>query len=79
MKCDKCGSDRILKVCGKTSDMFNCHYKNIEHDGYVPDNIHVGDDGYGDYVQFDLCMECGKIQGKFPVSDEQIENAINKA
>ena len=31
----------------------------------------------GDYLEFKLCMECGQIQGKFPVSDEKVFEACN--
>ena len=79
MSCDKCSSDRIISIGGKTSDMFNCQYKDIDHGGYVPEGIIIGDGGYGDYIQFNLCLECGKIQGKFPISDNQVKKAIEDA
>ena len=79
MECDKCNGDRILSVNGKTSDLCYISYKDIDHDGYVPEGIIVGDGGYGDYINFDLCLDCGKVQGKFPISDEQVKSAIESA
>jgi len=76
--CDNpnCKSDRIAFINGKTSDMCQFSYKDIDKDGYVPKGIIIGDDGYGDYIIFYFCLECGKIQGEFPVSDERVENAV---
>jgi len=76
MKC-KCGSERIMSISGKTSDMFSCSYGDIEHQGYVPNGIVIGEDGYGDYIQFDFCLECGKIQGDFPISDARVKKALD--
>jgi hypothetical protein len=76
MNCDKCGSDRVMSISGKTSDMCCCRYKDLESDGYVPKGIVVGEGGYGDYIQFSFCLECGKIQGKFPVSEAKVKQAL---
>jgi len=76
--CDNpnCNSDRIASICGKTSDMCSFQYKDIDANGYVPQGIVIGEDGYGDYIQFKFCLECGKIQGNFPISDEQVERSV---
>ena len=77
MNCDKCNSNRIAFINGKTSDMCQFAYKDIDVNGYVPhDGIIVGDGGYGDYINFHFCLDCGKIQGDFPISDEQVNKAI---
>ena len=75
MSC-KCGSDRIARVSAKCSDLcwVGVPHISIEKDGYVPTNIGLGDDS--DYVDMDYCLECGCIQGRFPVSDAQIERAF---
>lgn len=62
MKCDKCSSERIAVVGGKTSDLCSVYLDGKEHVGYVP----KGPFGEGDYIEFSLCMDCGKMQGKFP-------------
>jgi len=66
--CDnpKCNSERIASINGKTSDMCNFQYKDINTEGYVP-RLVIGDQ-YGDYIEFEFCLECGKIQGSFPIS-----------
>jgi hypothetical protein len=63
--CQKCTSDRILEINGKTSDLCFARFKGKEYDGYVPCGFGV-DDGTGDYLEFDLCLECGQVQGKWP-------------
>lgn len=75
--CDSptCNSDRIALLNGKTSDQCQFQYKDIDTDGYVPKGILIGDQ-YGDYIQFEFCLECGKIQGKFPISDARVNKAI---
>jgi hypothetical protein len=66
MNCQKCQSDRILKISAKCADLCFAAYKGIEQCDYAPDD--VGLDG-GDYVAFNFCLECGTIQGKWPKTD----------
>jgi len=73
MKCQRCESERILKFSGKTSDLFSCYYMGKEHQGYVPKGIGINDK-YRDYLQGRLCMECGQVQGEFPVPGPDIED-----
>ena len=70
MGCQKCGSDRIMEINGKTSDLFYGRYKNNETDGYVPDDI--GFQGGGDYIDFDYCLECGQMQGEWPIPEPDL-------
>lgn len=71
-----CGSNRIARVTAKCSDLcwVQVPHLNAEKDGYVPTNIGLGDDE--DYVDVDFCLDCGRLQGKFPVSDAQIKKAF---
>ena len=79
MSCQRCKKDRVIYVQGKTSDMCFVRYKDKEHDGYVPDSIGLKDDGaYGDYVQIEYCLECGQVQGKFPIDDETVFDALER-
>lgn len=71
MNCNSCGSDRILTVSGKTSDCCYYAFKGKENDGYVPDELGIGS---GDYIEFSYCLECGKIQDKFPIKDPIFED-----
>jgi len=69
-KCIRCGSDRVISISGKTSDCYGHNYNGKNYDGYVPDNIGIGGD---DYIEFDLCLECGQVQDKFPKQDPDVE------
>ena len=69
MECQSCGSERILSISGKVSDKFVLWLYNNnekEYDGYVPDDLEIGGN---DYIEFNYCLECGQIQGDFPVMD----------
>lgn len=70
MKCDKCESDRIAQVGAKCSDRFDLSIKKANYDGYVPGGFGIG---VGDYIRFSLCLNCGKLQGRFPLPPTQIE------
>jgi len=72
-----CGSNRIARVSAKCSDLcwVAVPHLNAEKDGYVPTNIGLGDDE--DYVDVEFCLDCGRLQGKFPVSDAQIKRAFS--
>ena len=65
MTCDKCESKRILMLSAKCSDLFHAYIGDKEINGYVPNNLNIGG---GDYVEFNSCLDCGKIQGEFPVN-----------
>ena len=72
--CDKCGSRRVAHVSGKCSDRFHAELGPIKSDGYVDSRwgIDKGSIGGGKYIDIDLCMNCGKVQGPFPITDEQL-------
>lgn len=68
-KCISCPSERLLTVSGKVSDMFGAHDVKIDYNGYVPYGLNIGG---GDYITFQYCLNCGTIQGKFPITEEQV-------
>jgi hypothetical protein len=72
MSCQRCKSDRILKVSAKCSDGFMSTFDGRDYEGYVPGDIGIGG---GDYIQFDLCMDCGQIQGDFPLGKAELETS----
>jgi hypothetical protein len=39
--------------------------------GYVPSGVGVGG---GDYLKFDYCLDCGQIQGKWPIQSSDFES-----
>lgn len=71
MHCQKCNSTRIAEIGGKVSDMcFISLPNNKEHDGYVPDDMGIG---CGDYLGFSLCLDCGQVQGNWPLPLSKLE------
>ena len=68
-ECQKCKSENIINLSAKCSDMCFTTYKSFEKDGYVP---HIVPLGGGDYVQITVCIECGQVQGDFPISEEDV-------
>ena len=74
MSCQRCKSQRIISIGGKTSDMFDMSFGDKEYNGYVPSNLFFGRGG--DYFRLEICAECGQVQAEFPVSDNQIIKAI---
>ena len=76
MACKHCESERIACVNAKCSDLgyFECEHLNIDHDGYLP---YIPNVCGGDYAEVEFCLECGMIQGDFPISDETVKNAVD--
>jgi hypothetical protein len=66
MGCQKCKSERVLTVGGKCDDMFYMSMGDQEYDGYIPNNLGIGGDGH---IDFDYCLDCGTIQGDFPIEE----------
>lgn len=78
MKCDKCQSERVAEITAKCSDMCSYSLKDSKMHGnyYAPDDMGIGG---GDYIEFNWCLECGKIQGDFPLPTSAIEKDITDA
>lgn len=74
--CQKCNSLRLASVSAKCSDRGWVQVGNTEHQGYIPHDL--GIDG-GDYVAFTYCLECGQMQGNFPLPQADIEKDIADA
>lgn len=78
MFCQNCHKNRILSVNGKCSDMCDVQSSDIggmSYDGYVPRDLNIGG---GDYIEFEMCLDCGQVQGKFPISAETVAKALGK-
>lgn len=69
-ECSKCASERIAHINAKCSDMCFVNIGDQEHDGYVPRDLGVGG---GDYVEIDLCLACGHVQGEWPLPPTKLE------
>ena len=71
MACQRCQSDRVLDVSAKCSDLFSASTPSSEYDGYVP--AHIGLGKGGDMIHLAYCLDCGQIQGTFPIAKDEIE------
>ena len=72
----KCGSERIASITAKCSDLcFTYLPGRKEIEGYVVDEIGIGG---GDYVEFDYCLDCGQMQGTFPITEETIDEVLDQ-
>lgn len=70
MLCKKCQSTRIAEVSAKCSDLCAVKIGGHESIDYVPQDMGIGG---GDYCAFKFCMNCGVIQGKFPLNKSRLE------
>lgn len=63
-ECKRCETP-LLSVSAKCSDRFSLRGGGINHGGYVPKGIGLGDNG--DYVRFSYCPNCGQMGGAWPL------------
>ena len=70
MSCKNCKSKRTANITAKCSDMCFVSIGSKEKDGYVPGDMNIGG---GDYVEIELCLDCGMVQGKFPLKPTALE------
>jgi hypothetical protein len=68
MICDSCKSDRVLKTYCKAKDLIVLEYKNKIVYKDMLDCCIIEDEN----IELDLCLQCGKIQGNFPVNDPKL-------
>lgn len=70
MPCQRCDSRRIVTISGKCADMAHTSIGNAKENGYVPLDLGVGG---GDYIRVKYCLECGQLQGEWPLPQAEIE------
>lgn len=70
MSCRVCESPRIVAVNAKCSDMCFVNIADKEHDGYVPTDMGIGG---RDYIDMRVCLNCGAVQGTFPLPRTELE------
>jgi hypothetical protein len=73
MSCQRCKSARILSVSGHASDCFGWSLGNRSDNGYLPSDFGIGG---GDDIEIDLCLDCGQLQGKWPMSKTNLEKPM---
>ena len=67
--CQRCGENCVAFLQGKTSDLFWMMWPGgKEQSGYVPPDhlcgVRAGGDS--DYMNLNLCLACGQVQGEWP-------------
>lgn len=66
-----CGSSRHARVSAKTDDRACVAIVGGRAvGGYPPSDMGIGG---GDYVNFTYCLDCGRIQGKWPLPPCELE------
>ena len=75
MSCKICKGNRVMLVNAKCSDCCQVNLDGKDKVGYVPSEFGIGG---GDYIEFDLCLDCGRIQGSFPVEQAAIEEVFGE-
>jgi hypothetical protein len=68
--CQACGSPRVGLILARCSDMCSVDLAGKHRHGYVPSDLGVGG---GDDIQFRYCLDCGQLQGRFPLPPTSIE------
>lgn len=74
-QCQRCSSARVLSATGKCSDMFGVNINGVEIEGYVPDGLNIGG---GDYIEFNVCLDCGQMHGKYPLPESPHEKNVSE-
>jgi len=68
--CIRCNNARVLSVHNHGRDCNVFRINGHEHEGYVPADLGIG---AGDDVEFSLCLNCGQVQGKYPLEETVLE------
>lgn len=70
MNCQSCNSDRIANVYAHASGNGSISYRGLTTDDYFQniENVCSGDD-----MDITVCLDCGQLQGKWPVKDPVFE------
>lgn len=70
-KCISCGKKRLAKIGAKCDDNCAVAVGGRAKHGYAPSDMELGPGG--DYVIFRYCLDCGQIQGDFPLNQTELE------
>ena len=81
--CQYCKSQELISISAKHNDAFTCTYINdsdkLYHDGYGFDHTPWSDHTarlFGDYFEMDLCLTCGRVQGRFPIHLSDVKKEL---
>lgn len=65
MRCQTCNCENVVRIAAHCSDLFVLtDNQGREYRGYVPTDLGIGGN---DDVRFSFCLDCGQIQGRFPI------------
>ncbi len=70
MKCQRCNSGRIMSITAHAKDLHTVQFEDYEYDGYLPSDLGVGG---GDDTTIDYCLNCGQLQGQWPLEETGME------
>lgn len=68
--CQRCDGSRVARVLARCSDMCGIDLGDKRRHGYVPRDLGIGG---GDDLYFAYCLDCGQIQGRFPLATTALE------
>lgn len=66
---DNCKSERILDIHAHSSDRNIVLLQGKEKNGYLP---RIAGICGGDDVQVRICLDCGQVQGNFPIKESDV-------
>jgi len=73
MNCQRCQSLRVISIIAHCNDC--CLVSSLAApqgmSGYQPCDLGIGNNG--DYIKMSWCLDCGQIQGKWPIPKAQVE------
>jgi hypothetical protein len=70
VSCQRCKSHRVASASSHGSDMQSFSIGSASHDGYLPDDVGIGGD---DDLEIEYCLDCGQLQGEWPLPLSAIE------
>ena len=69
--CQRCANSRLVKIIVTSKDRNILTMDGKTTEGYPP--VGFGLDAPGDELRFSWCLDCGQIQGEWPVYPEEDE------
>jgi hypothetical protein len=70
--CQTCCSHRLASIIAKTGEYCVIEISNKRQLGPVPREMNIGGD---EYLEFRYCLDCGQVQGLFPVPPIALEQS----
>jgi hypothetical protein len=70
--CQTCCSHRLASIIAKTGEYCVIEISNKRQLGPVPREMNIGGD---EYLEFRYCLDCGQVQGIFPVPPIALEQS----